>query len=255
MRLGPYMHITSSSLCCPMCFPYVFFLDVFSICLTKSSCVTSLRTPNCSCCKSSPLTPRGAARGNPSRRRAPPLPELPFVTAAAGRRHGGGGRPRHQRFRGVLAVEVHVRDGLAFRPSVGVEQHRGMPGWRPRGEVAGEPVSAVLPVVAGAGSAADLALGEPRRRLLLVWMRGLVEEGRRDGHVGGGCFGDQMRQRQRACPGSIWALGAVEAARPWRLHPCVVSASVARGLATAWPSLCSRLWALGGSRTTVVPGS
>jgi hypothetical protein len=99
------------------------------------------------------------------------------------------------------------------------------------GEVAGEPASAVLLVVAG--STMDLAPREPRRRLLLVWMRGLVAVGRRDGRVGGGCSGDQMRRRQRACPGSIWASGAVEAAGPWRLHPCVVSASVARGLATA----------------------
>jgi hypothetical protein len=158
----------------------------------------------------------------------------------------------HPRRRGVLAVEAHVRDG---RPSVGAGQRRGMPGQRPRGKVAGEPASAVLLMVAGAGSAVDLAPGEPRRRLLLVWMRGLVAVGRWDGRVGGGCSGDQMRQRQWVCPGSIWASGAVEAAGPRRLHPCVVSAGVARGLATAWPSLCSRLWVLGGSRTTVVPGS
>jgi hypothetical protein len=73
-------------------------------------------------------------------------------------------------------------------PSVGAVLHRGMPGQRPQGEVIGEPASAMLLVVAGAGSAADLAPGEPRRRLLLDWMRGLVAVGRRGGRVG--CFGD-----------------------------------------------------------------
>jgi hypothetical protein len=54
----------------------------------------------------------------------------------------------------------------------------------------------------------------------------------------------------RACPGSIWALGE------WRLRASLsgLSRHGARGLATTRPSLCAPMWALGGFRTTMVPG-
>jgi hypothetical protein len=61
--------------------------------------------------------------------------------------------------RGGLVVSADGRGGAASR-------------------CAGEIASAVLLVVAGVGSAADLAPGEPRRRLLLVWRLGLVAAGR-----------------------------------------------------------------------------
>jgi hypothetical protein len=58
-----------------------------------------------------------------------------------------------------------------------------MLGRRPRGEVAGESALAVHLVVARVGSGADRALGEPRRRLSLVWRRGWWRSGRRQLHL------------------------------------------------------------------------
>jgi hypothetical protein len=169
----------------------------------------------------------GAARGGLGRAHRGVVACWPLGTSAALRaaardvRQSGGSRPWGRRVRSPWRRMLGT-------PSVGAVQRRGMPGRRPWGEVAGEPATVVLLVVAGAGSAADLAPGEPRRRFLLVWMRGLVAVGRGTG------------------VSVVIAPG---------LHPCVVSAGVAHGLASAWPSPCSRLWALGGSRTTVVPGS
>jgi hypothetical protein len=72
----------------------------------------------------------------------------------------------------------------------------------------------VLLVVAGAGSAANLAPEEPRRCLLLVCRRGLVAVGRRDGRGGLTALvalaTPDAAATMWARPGSIWALWAME---------------------------------------------
>jgi hypothetical protein len=96
----------------------------------------------------------------------------------------------------ILTVEAQVWDRLVVsavgRQRSSVEVCRAT--------ALGELASAVLLVVVGVGSSVDLAPGEPRRCLLLVWLM-VAQSGRTGDSVGDdGCSGDSRCGGSHAGP-------------------------------------------------------